>query len=83
MLESQFHLVYRFAPSLPFPQHDLNRFIPLLKRDATLCRVGVGKLTTPSTCPGWTSYFFAVDATPDFTSDKAKATYALSYCVLP
>ena len=25
-------------------KHDLNRFIPLLKRDATYCRVGVGKL---------------------------------------
>jgi uncharacterized zinc-type alcohol dehydrogenase-like protein len=24
-------------------KHDLNRFIPLLKRDATYCRVGVGK----------------------------------------
>jgi uncharacterized zinc-type alcohol dehydrogenase-like protein len=29
-------------------QHDLDRIIPLLKRDATLCRVGVGKLTTPN-----------------------------------
>jgi alcohol dehydrogenase (NADP+) len=29
-------------------QHDLDRFIPTLKRDATLCRVGVGKLTTPN-----------------------------------
>jgi uncharacterized zinc-type alcohol dehydrogenase-like protein len=26
-------------------KHDLNRFIPLLKRDATYCRVGVGKVT--------------------------------------
>jgi alcohol dehydrogenase (NADP+) len=25
-------------------KHDLNRFIPLLKRDATYCRVGVGKV---------------------------------------
>src|SRR2546428_3957192 len=33
--------------TIPY-QHDLNRFIPLLKRDATLCRVGVGKLTTPN-----------------------------------
>ena len=29
-------------------QHDLDRFLPLLKRDATFCRVGVGKLTTPN-----------------------------------
>ena len=33
--------------TIPY-QHDLDRFIPLLKRDATLCRVGVGKLTTPN-----------------------------------
>ena len=25
-------------------KHDLNRFVPLLKRDATYCRVGVGKV---------------------------------------
>lgn len=25
-------------------KHDLNRFIPLLERDATDCRVGVGKI---------------------------------------
>jgi uncharacterized zinc-type alcohol dehydrogenase-like protein len=25
-------------------KHDLNRFIPTLKRDATYCRVGVGKV---------------------------------------
>ena len=29
-------------------QHDLSRLVPLLKRDATYCRVGVGKLTTPN-----------------------------------
>lgn len=28
--------------------HDIERFIPLLKPDATYCRVGVGKLTTPN-----------------------------------
>src|SRR5256714_3217319 len=33
--------------TIPY-EHDLDRFIPLLKRDATLCRVGVGKLTTPN-----------------------------------
>ena len=31
--------------TIPY-QHNLDRFIPLLKRDATLCRGGVGKLTT-------------------------------------
>jgi uncharacterized zinc-type alcohol dehydrogenase-like protein len=33
--------------TIPY-QHDLDRFIPLLRQDATLCRVGVGKLTTPN-----------------------------------
>jgi alcohol dehydrogenase (NADP+) len=31
--------------TIPY-EHDLGRFIPLLKRDTTLCRVGGGKLTT-------------------------------------
>jgi uncharacterized zinc-type alcohol dehydrogenase-like protein len=31
--------------TIPY-EHDLNRFIPLLRRDTTLCRVGVGKLAT-------------------------------------
>lgn len=30
-------------PTEPY-KHDLDRFIPLLKRDATYCRVGVGKV---------------------------------------
>jgi uncharacterized zinc-type alcohol dehydrogenase-like protein len=29
-------------------QHNLDILIPLLRRDAILCRVGVGKLTTPN-----------------------------------
>jgi len=29
-------------------RHDLDRIVPLLKRDATLCRVGVGKLSEPN-----------------------------------
>jgi uncharacterized zinc-type alcohol dehydrogenase-like protein len=33
--------------TVPYEQ-DLDRLIPLLKRDATLCRVAVGKLTTPN-----------------------------------
>jgi len=33
--------------TIPY-RHDLDRFLPILKRDATICRVGVGKLTTPN-----------------------------------
>ncbi len=45
---SMYKRVFDFVlDTIPY-QHDLDRFIPLLKRDATLCRVGVGKLTTPN-----------------------------------
>ena len=41
---SKYRHVFDFAlDSVPY-KHDLNRFIPLLKRDATYCRVGVGKV---------------------------------------
>jgi alcohol dehydrogenase (NADP+) len=33
--------------TIPY-QHNLDRFIPMLRTDGTLCRVGVGKLTTPN-----------------------------------
>ncbi len=45
---SMYKRVFDFVlDTIPY-QHDLDRFIPLLRRDATLCRVGVGKLTTPN-----------------------------------
>jgi alcohol dehydrogenase (NADP+) len=45
---SMYKRVFDFVlDTIPY-QHDLDTFIPLLKRDATLCRVGVGKLTTPN-----------------------------------
>jgi uncharacterized zinc-type alcohol dehydrogenase-like protein len=41
---SKFKHAFDFAlDTVPY-KHDLNRFIPLLKRDATYCRVGVGKV---------------------------------------
>ena len=41
---SRYRHAFDFAlDTVPY-QHDLNRFIPLLKRDATYCRVGVGKV---------------------------------------
>jgi uncharacterized zinc-type alcohol dehydrogenase-like protein len=40
---SAFKHAFDFAlDTVPY-RHDLNRFVPLLKRDATYCRVGVGK----------------------------------------
>ena len=45
---SMYKRVFDFVLDTIPCQHDLDRFIPLLKRDATLCRVGVGKLTTPN-----------------------------------
>src|SRR5438128_6386463 len=45
---SMYKRVFDFIlDTIPY-QHDLGRFLPLLKRDATFCRVGVGKLTTPN-----------------------------------
>ena len=41
---SAFKHTFDFAlDTVPY-RHDLNRFMPLLKRDATYCRVGVGKM---------------------------------------
>lgn len=41
---SKYKHVFDFAlDTVPY-KHDLDRFIPLLKRDATYCRVGVGKV---------------------------------------
>jgi len=41
---SAFKHAFDFAlDTVPY-RHDLNRFVPLLKRDATYCRVGVGKI---------------------------------------
>lgn len=41
---SKFKHAFDFAlDTVPY-KHDLNRFIPLLKTDATYCRVGVGKV---------------------------------------
>jgi uncharacterized zinc-type alcohol dehydrogenase-like protein len=45
---SMYKRIFDFVLDMIPYQHDLDRFIPLLKRDATLCRVGVGKLTTPN-----------------------------------
>ncbi len=42
---SKYRHAFDFAlDTVPY-KHDLNRFIPLLKPDATYCRVGVGKVT--------------------------------------
>ncbi|MDP9194238.1 MAG: hypothetical protein M3P06_21285 [Acidobacteriota bacterium] len=36
--------ISRDGASRPAAKHDPNRFIPLLNRDATYCRVGVGRI---------------------------------------
>lgn len=41
---STYRHAFDFALDTVPVQHDLNRFVPLLKRDATYCRVGVGKV---------------------------------------
>lgn len=43
MLRRSFDFILDTAPY----RHDIERFIPLLKRDATMCIVGVGRVTEP------------------------------------
>jgi uncharacterized zinc-type alcohol dehydrogenase-like protein len=45
---SQYKKSFDFVlDTVPY-RHDLDRIIPLLKRDAVICRVGVGRLTEPN-----------------------------------
>jgi uncharacterized zinc-type alcohol dehydrogenase-like protein len=44
---AKFKHAFDFAlDTIPY-EHDIKRFVPLLKRDATYCRVGVGKVVDP------------------------------------
>ena len=45
---SRYRHAFDFALDTVPQKHDLNRFIPLLKRDAVYCRVGVGKVADPN-----------------------------------
>jgi len=63
-------------------QHDLDRFIPILKRDATLCRVGVGKLTTPNAYGQMTTVLSRTSLAGSNTGGIRETQEMLSFCAL-
>jgi len=67
--------------TIPY-EHDLNRFIPLLKRDATLCRVGVGKLTTPNQYGQMTTVLSRTSLAGSNTGGIRETQDMLDFCAL-
>ena len=67
--------------TIPY-QHDLDRFIPLLKRDATLCRVGVGKLTTANQYGQMTTVLNRADLAGSNTGGIRETQDMLDFCAL-
>ena len=67
--------------TIPY-QHDLDRFIPILKRDATLCRVGVGKLTTPNAYSQMTTVLSRTSLAGSNTGGIRETQEMLSFCAL-
>jgi uncharacterized zinc-type alcohol dehydrogenase-like protein len=67
--------------TIPY-QHDLDRFIPLLKRDATLCRVGVGKLTTPNEYGQMTTVLTRTSLAGANTGGIRETQDIVNYCAL-
>jgi uncharacterized zinc-type alcohol dehydrogenase-like protein len=67
--------------TIPY-QHDLNRFIPLLKRDATLCRVGVGKLTTPNEYGQMTTVLTRTSLAGSNTGGIRETQEMLDFCAI-
>src|SRR5947207_1901566 len=67
--------------TIPY-QHDLDRFIPILKRDATLCRVGVGKLTTPNEYGQMTTVLSRTSLAGSNTGGIRETQEMLSFCAL-
>ncbi len=67
--------------TIPY-QHNLDRFIPLLKRDATLCRVGVGKLTTPNEYGQMTTVLARTAIAGSNTGGIRETQAMLEFCAL-
>jgi uncharacterized zinc-type alcohol dehydrogenase-like protein len=67
--------------TIPY-QHDLDRFIPLLKRDATLCRVGVGKLTTPNEYGQMTTVLSRTALAGSNTGGSRETQEMLDFCAI-
>ncbi len=67
--------------TIPY-QHDLDRFIPLLKRDATLCRVGVGKLITPNEYGQMTTVLSRTSLAGSNTGGIRETQEMLDFCAI-
>jgi len=67
--------------TIPY-QHDLNKFIPLLRRDGTLCRVGVGKLTTPNEIGQMTTVLARTSIAGSNTGGVRETQEMLDLCAL-
>jgi uncharacterized zinc-type alcohol dehydrogenase-like protein len=67
--------------TIPY-QHDLDRFFPLLKRDATLCRVGVGKLATPNEYGQMTTVLNRTSLAGSNTGGIRETQEMLEFCAL-
>src|SRR2546423_1672350 len=67
--------------TIPY-QHDLDRFLPLLKRDATFCRVGVGKLTTPNEYGQMTTVLERTSLAGSNTGGIRETQDMLDFCAL-
>ena len=67
--------------TIPY-QHDLDKFIPTLKRDATLCRVGVGKLTTPNEYGQMTTVLSRTSLAGSNTGGIRETQEMLDFCAI-
>jgi len=67
--------------TIPY-QHDLDKFIPNLKRDATLCRVGVGKLTTPNEYGQMTTVLSRTSLAGSNTGGIRETQEMLDFCAI-
>lgn len=63
-------------------QHNLDILIPLLRRDATLCRVGVGKLTTPNEYGQMTTVLSRTALAGSNTGGIRETQEMLDFCAL-
>jgi len=79
---SKYKLAFDFIlDTIPY-QHDLDRFLPLLKRDATFCRVGVGKLTTPNQYGQMTTVLTRTSLAGSNTGGIRETQDMLDFCAL-
>jgi uncharacterized zinc-type alcohol dehydrogenase-like protein len=67
--------------TIPY-QHDLDKFIPTVRRDGTICRVGVGKLTTANQYGQMTTVMNRVSIAGSNTGGIRETQSMLDLCAL-